>query len=101
MFVAIIAMFMNLCRKRIAATQFAIYMSLANLSRSAGAFLAGAVSAGLTWSENFLLIAGFAAAALACLAFFSPERHARHLRRLEERETASGMPRAEAREPAS
>ncbi|MYE10826.1 MAG: MFS transporter [Gammaproteobacteria bacterium] len=100
-FVAIIAMFMNLCRKRIAATQFAIYMSLANLSRSAGAFLAGAVSAGLTWSENFLLIAGFAAAALACLAFFSPERHARHLRRLEERETASGMPRAEAREPAS
>lgn len=89
-FVAIIAMFMNICRKRIAATQFAIYMSLANLSRAAGAFLAGAVSAGLTWSENFLLIAGLAAAALACLAFFSPERHARHLERLEEREAAAG-----------
>lgn len=100
-FVAMIALFMNLCRKRIGATQFAIYMSLANLSRSAGAFLAGAVSAGLTWSGNFLLIAGLAAAALACLALFSPARHARDLRRLEERETASGIPRAEAGEPAS
>ena len=87
-FVAIIAMFMNICRKRIAATQFAIYMSLANLSRAAGAFLAGAVSTGLTWSENFLLIAGLAALALACLALFSPERHGRDLRRLEEREAA-------------
>ena len=94
-FVAIIAMFMNICRKRIGATQFAIYMSLANLSRSAGAFLAGAVSAGLTWSENFLLIAGLAAVALACLALFSPERHSRDLRRLEEREAppaAAGQP---------
>ena len=87
-FVAIIAMFMNICRKRIAATQFAIYMSLANLSRAAGAFLAGAVSTGLTWSENFLLIAGLAAVALACLALFSPERHGRDLRKLEEREAA-------------
>ena len=100
-FVAVIALFMNLCRKRIGATQFAIYMSLANLSRPAGAFLAGAVSAGLTWSGNFLLIAGLAALALACLAFFSPARHARHLRRLEERETASGAPGIQAGEPAS
>ena len=100
-FIAMIALFMNLCRKRIGATQFAIYMSLANLSRSAGAFLAGAVAAGLTWSENFLLIAGLAAVSMACLAFFSQERHAGHLRKLEERETASGTPRAEAGEPAS
>ena len=63
-------------------------MSLANLSRAAGAFLAGAVSTGLTWSENFLLIAGLAAVALACLALFSPERHGRDLRKLEEREAA-------------
>ncbi len=100
-FVAVIALFMNVCSKRIAATQFAIYMSLANLSRAAGSFLAGAVSAGLTWSENFLLIAGLAAAALACLALFSPERHARDLRKLEERETASGIPRPRTGEPAS
>lgn len=88
-FVAVIALFMNICRKRVAATQFAIYMSLANLSRAAGAFLAGAVSAGLTWSENFLLIAALAAVALGCLALFSPARHANHLHALEEREAAS------------
>ena len=85
-FVAVIALFMNICRERIAATQFAIYMSLANLSRSAGAFLAGAVAAGLTWSQNFLLIAALAAVALACLAPFNARRHASHLQRLEERE---------------
>ncbi len=96
-FVAVIALFMNICRERIAATQFAIYMSLANLSRSAGAFLAGAVAAGLTWSQNFLLIAALAAVALACLAPFSARRHADDLHKLEAREGAH----AAAGEPAT
>ena len=93
-FIAIIALFMNICRQGIAATQFAIYMSIANLSRAAGAFLAGSVAASLTWSQDFLLIAGLAALGLACLALFSPDRHARHLARLEAEEGVRGVARA-------
>ncbi len=99
-FVAVIALFMNICRAQIAATQFAIYMSLANLSRAAGAFFAGAVSLSLTSSQNFLLIAALAAVALGCLILFSPERHARHLERLEEQGNAPRRAR-EAGEPAA
>ena len=83
-FVAIIALFMSICRERIAATQFAIYMSLANLSRSAGAFLAAAVATHLTDQLNFVLIAVLAAFALAFLWRFNAGRHQRDLERLEE-----------------
>ncbi len=82
-FVAVIALFMTICRQRIAATQFAIYMSLANLSRSAGAFLAAGVSAGLSDALNFGLVALLAALGLAFLALFDPKRHARDIGRLD------------------
>ena len=82
-FVAVIALFMTICRQRIAATQFAIYMSLANLSRSAGAFLAASVSPGLSDALNFGLVALLAGLGLACLWRFDPRRHARDLARLD------------------
>ena len=58
-------------------------MSLANLSRSAGAFLAAGVSAGLSDALNFGLVALLAALGLAFLALFDPKRHAHDIGRLD------------------
>jgi PAT family beta-lactamase induction signal transducer AmpG len=56
-FIGVIAIAMNICWERIAATQFAIYMSLANLSRSIGGLVFAIVADHLDWVDD-LLIAG-------------------------------------------
>ncbi len=73
-FIAIIAMFMNICTPSIAATQFAIYMSLANLSRTAGMGILAAVGGGLTMQDNFEGMGGLLFAAAAPLRFAREER---------------------------
>ena len=47
---------MNVCWSRVAATQFAIYMSLSNLSRSIGAAAFSVVAGQLDDTDAFLLI---------------------------------------------
>ena len=73
-FIAIIAMFMNICTPSIAATQFAIYMSLANLSRTAGMGILAAVGGGLTTQDNFIVMGGLLIAAAAMLVFVREQR---------------------------
>lgn len=69
-FIAIIAMFMNVCSPHIAATQFAIYMSLANLSRTVGATVLAVVGDDLGYQDNFMIMGGLLfAAALLLLGF--------------------------------
>jgi PAT family beta-lactamase induction signal transducer AmpG len=73
-FIAIIAMFMNICTPSIAATQFAIYMSLANLSRTAGMGILAAVGGGLTTQDNFIVMGGLLIAAAAMLVFVREQK---------------------------
>lgn len=69
-FVAIIALFMNLCWTSIAATQFSVYMALANLSRTIGGLLFAQVADDMGFSEHFLIMAGLLfLAALVLLPF--------------------------------
>ena len=81
----IIAWFMNLCWNKVSATQFAIYMSLANLSRSIGAWLFAPIADDLGFSEEFVLMGVLLAAAAGVLLFFNQASHARGLQRLKER----------------
>ena len=82
-FVAIIALYMNICWAVIAATQFAIYMSLANLSRTIGSFGFASVADHLTWEQDFLLMAAFLGASALVLVFFRMDKHEERLRALD------------------
>lgn len=78
-FVATIALFMNLCWPRIAATQFAIYMSLANLSRTAGSGSMAAVGDHLTFAQDFLIMGGLLAVAAGLLLLYNQSSHSARL----------------------
>ena len=54
--VCAIAIGMSICTKRISATQFAVYMSAANLGASLGSKLFGVVSDHLSYSDSYLLL---------------------------------------------
>ena len=80
-FVAIIALFMNLCWTKVAATQFAIYMSLANLSRTVGSalFALSRLHMHIGYQMEFLVMAGFLAASAVGLMMFDGARHSARL----------------------
>ena len=79
-FVAVIALFMTLCWTKVAATQFAIYMSLANLSRTIGSALFALVAAHMGYSSEFLAMAVLLAASAAVLLLFDGRKHTERLK---------------------
>jgi PAT family beta-lactamase induction signal transducer AmpG len=81
-FVAVIATFMGLCWIKVAATQFAVYMSLANLSRSVGAALFALIAADVSSTQALYIIAGLLLLAALLLLLFDPEQHHRHMRNI-------------------
>ena len=91
-FVSIIAVFMGVCWTKVAATQFAIYMSLANLARSLGAWLFAFIAADVTSSQALYLMAGLWLVSAVLLRWFDPQRHQDDLASLERREAALGEP---------
>jgi len=80
LFVAFIALAMNMCSPRVAATQFAIYMSLSNLSRSIGAAGYSHIADRLDYDGAFLSIGALMFAASFALIFFNLEAHQSRLR---------------------
>jgi len=81
-FVAIIATFMGTCWVRVAATQFAVYMSLSNLSRSIGAGVFASIAADVTSAQAIYMIAVLLMCAAVLLVLFDPAKHALALGRL-------------------
>ena len=79
LFVSFIALAMTLCWAPVAASQFAIYMSLSNLSRSLGAWAFAFVAASVSYPQAFLLIGGLLVGALVALSFFDLQSHLRRL----------------------
>lgn len=78
-FVAIIALFMNLCWTAVAATQFSVYMALANVSRTVGGLLFAPVADELTYSQDFLIMGGLLGLAALLLISFNQASHSRRL----------------------
>lgn len=81
-FVAVIAGFMTLCWTKVAATQFAIYMSLANLAKSVGAGLYGLVAAQLTSIDALYLVAGLNVLAFLLVWVFDQADHSARINAL-------------------
>ncbi len=86
-FVGYIALAMNLCWPRVAASQFAIYMSLANLSRSIGALGFSYIAARVDYTVAFALMAVFVIGAGMALSFFDLDSNRRRLNALDDRPT--------------
>ena len=80
--ISIIAQHMNITWIKIAATQFAVYMAIANLGRSAGAAVYSALSDVLGTQQMFLVMAGLMLLAGLTLLPFSESRHQSRLRLL-------------------
>ena len=69
---ATIPIAMRLCSPAVAATQFTIYMALANFGRPIGAWLAGATTGGPAPEVFFFLVAAIFAAGAAAIWMFKP-----------------------------
>jgi MFS transporter, PAT family, beta-lactamase induction signal transducer AmpG len=78
-FVAMIATFMGICWTKVAATQFAIYMSLANLSRSIGAGAFSLIAADVGSVGALYLMGGLLLGGAALLTLFDPASHRQRL----------------------
>lgn len=82
-FVATIAIFMTICMTRIAASQFSVYMSLANLSRSIGSLLYARVPESVPVEHGLLMMAGLLILAAIVTVFFNPASHRERIEALE------------------
>lgn len=80
--VAILAMFMNMCWKRVAATQFALFMAFANLGASAGAALAGPLDTVFEYAHIFFLMAFVIGLVLLLLRSVDLKAHQEYLNSL-------------------
>jgi len=92
--VSVFATAMQLCWKRVSATQFTLYMAVSNLGLAVGPVLFGQLSTGLHSSRVILAYVVFAAFSLAMLRFVNLERHQPQIDLLE-RETRRYEPRGE------
>jgi PAT family beta-lactamase induction signal transducer AmpG len=68
--VCIIALAMSICSTRISATQFAVYMSMANLGHSAGSKIFGSLSEYTSYVQNYALMGAIAITMLGTIAIF-------------------------------
>jgi PAT family beta-lactamase induction signal transducer AmpG len=68
--VCVIALAMSICNTGVSATQFAIYMSMANLGFSAGAEIFGKASKFASFAENYALLGAISILMLCIVAIF-------------------------------
>ncbi len=73
--IASFAIGMQLCWPRISATQFTLYMALANVGRSVGAALLGPLKARLPWEYIFFFIAVLALGSLLFVIILRMKKH--------------------------
>jgi len=73
----VIGLFMRLCLPQVAATQFAVYMALANLTRSVGSGAVVPLGDLMDYSQMFLVMAGLHLVFLLLLPLLNFEKHKR------------------------
>lgn len=82
--IAIFASAMKLCSKRIAATQFTLYMAVSNLGLSTGSGLIGLLKEFLSWEYVIAAYIPFLFTAFIIIRFIDFERHQKTLVELEQ-----------------
>ena len=81
--IAIFASAMQLCWKRVAATQFTLYMAISNLGLAAGAAVMGQLKGFLDWEYVILVYVLFAVVMLVLIRFINFEKHQERVNELE------------------
>lgn len=81
--IAIIALFMQLTFQKVAATQFAVYMALANLTLAMGSALVAPMDGILDYSQMFFVAAGLNVMFLVLWPLVDLDRHKMHMQALE------------------
>ncbi len=81
--IAVFASAMQLCWKRISATQFTLYMAISNLGLSAGAALLGPLKSLMAWEYVVLAFAAFAGFMLIAIQFLRFGKHTERVALLE------------------
>ena len=82
--VSVIALAMAICSSKLSATQFAIYMSTANLGHAFGSKVYGLVAEGTSFVESYLTLSALLVVLLVVLAFY---------RHRDDQDTTTGRPR--------
>jgi len=73
--IATFATGMHLCWKTVAATQFTLYMALANMGRSVGAWLVGFLKESMSWDYVFIITALSPLIAVIIIQFLNFDKH--------------------------
>ncbi len=81
--IAVFATAMQLCWKRISATQFTLFMAIANLGLAAGARLLGPLTENLNWENVILTVVIFSSVMLVLIRYIHFDSHLIKVNRLE------------------
>ena len=76
--VSVIALAMAICSSSLSATQFAIYMSVANLGHAFGSKLYGSVSEQSDYSQSYMLLSTLAAVLIVIVLFYRHRGEQKH-----------------------
>ncbi len=76
--VSVIALAMAICSSSLSATQFAIYMSVANLGHAFGSKLYGSVSEQSNYSQSYMLLSTLAAVLIVIVLFYRHRDEHKH-----------------------
>ncbi|MDI6804589.1 MAG: MFS transporter, partial [Bacteroidota bacterium] len=94
MTIAVFATAMQLCWKRISATQFTLYMAISNLGHSAGSALLGPLKSYLSWEYVILTFVVFASVMLILIRYIHFDNHLKKVTILEAEQLAIDEPAA-------
>ena len=83
--IAIFASAMRLCWKRVAATQFTLYMAISNLGLAAGAALIGPLKEMFDWQYVILSYIGFVFVMLVIIQFVNFDKHSVQVEELDKK----------------
>jgi MFS transporter, PAT family, beta-lactamase induction signal transducer AmpG len=84
MLIAIFATGMQLCWKRVAATQFTLYMTMANIGIASGAKLLGPLRERLPWEYVILSFSVMALVLIIVVRFINFDHHVKSVEKLED-----------------
>jgi PAT family beta-lactamase induction signal transducer AmpG len=91
--IASFAIGMELCWCRVSATQFTLYMAIANMGRALGAYLLGPLQFNFGWQYSILAVGVLSSASLFFITLLRMKKHLDRLDCIEADEVESGYPK--------
>jgi MFS transporter, PAT family, beta-lactamase induction signal transducer AmpG len=89
--IGVFATAMQCCWKKVSATQFTLYMTIANLGRIAGAKSIGPIKSNFSWEYTLLAFAAMIAVAWVLIRLLHINQHVKKVAELEHKDAKNGM----------